>query len=509
MRSNLHNYFVPLFILLITTSCYGQNAFNKNFPFGYSSVPSDLIVNDDSSYTMISQFTSSSAISPGLLLSKFDKAGTLLLQKDHLSNSTQGYYFYFKNKLVTSINKNSFLVLGAFFNSNNKTGILLTKINAQTLDTVWVKYYSDPTFSLPTSHIIKLSANRYWLIGNKFDDDTPGYPARPIIFQTDTLGNISFQKEVTSMTNFSPDAVLYDSSAKHIYITGLNYNIPAVPQSYVASIDTSTSILWSKQIEAYPYVSSFFSLEKKNNYLVLSGSRALYSEGHINSTQLTLLKINSSTGNVIWRKLYGIKGKGHGLKGFTINNDESIVCSGSMTFSSFSLGINWNGIVMKTDAGGEALWMKSFSTYTGSYQELLKDAHETLDKGYIFCGSPNGQGTHSWVIKTDSLGNAPGCITSTLSTEDITNYTAIHEASYSNKAILLYPNPVQEILHVVFSQDQHDKSIVIKDMSGRVLKFVKPEANSLNYDLPTDFLENGVYIVTVQNSGGYKIIVSK
>jgi hypothetical protein len=463
--------FVFLCLLFNTFFGIGQVGFNKFFPFNEWAIPTDLIVNEDSTFTSLAQFNNSVTSTPGLLLTKIDKAGNILLQKDHFSLNSSGYYFFFKNKTWAPVSKRSFIILGASVSTNSTTGILLAKIDATTLDTIWTRFYSVPFFNLPTKNIIKLSSNNFWLIGNKFDNNNPAYISRPIVFKTDTNGNISFRKELPSLLRYSPDALTFDSIAQKMYIGGINYTIPQTPQGYIACLDTSGSVVWNQQIGNYPAYTAPTQIEKRNNYLILSGFKWTNLIGSYDRLRLTLSKINASSGAVIWQKLYGKENIANTLKGFTINSDESIVSCGSYYNSDQGLGLNSDGVILKVNSNGDSLWMHSYNTYTGVVQEFFFDVHPTLDGGYIMCGSPlsgTSSANYNWVIKTNSLGVAPGIATYTYT------YSTVGFDSIKNYGVSLqiFPNPAIDKLYLSFSIpiDKSGTKIIIFNGLGEKLR---------------------------------------
>ena len=469
---------------------HGQSTFNKYFPVGSYSRPSDIILNKDSSYTLLAAYVSSGNGSDGLTLTKFGKLGNILLQKNHFSNTPEGYYTFGKNKQWIGVSAYSYLLLAACGNNSNTTGVLLAKINAQTLDTIWVKRYADPPFDLPTRHIIKIAANRYWLIGNKFDNNNTSYIERPVIYETDTLGNIYFRKEFGNFQGFIPDAITYDPTQTRIYMAGLNYTVPIVPQSFVACVDTNGIIDWNQQIGVNPYITHFYQIEKKNNYLVLSGSKYNSYNGNFSLDKLCLTKLNAGTGNLTWQKTYGAQGLTTGLKGMVIDNDESIAASGNYEITNpYGVPIDRYGIIFKASSSGDSLWLKGYSNYPGIIVEDFLDLKTSFDGGYITSGLPWDASTpnsQSWVVKTDSLGNAPGVYTQVVN---------IRENGSLAEGITFYPNPATTQITIQYTEALSVGSlhIFIYSSLGQLVREEMLYAENGKFTLETSNLEAGIY----------------
>lgn len=516
MQNKKHSCLLLFVLLLQTINSLGQSGFNKFFPYSQAAIPSDVIVNKDSSFTVIAQFTNSLTGTYGLLLTRMDKAGTQVLQKNHFSTSSNGYYIFLKNKMWAPISERYFLILAACGNTNNTTGIIAAKIDALTLDTVWTAHYSIPLFDLPTMHIIRISANNFWLIGNKFDNNNPSFIQRPVAFKMDTMGTIVPRKEFTNLLRFGAGAVSYDSISSKLYFGGHNFNFSPTPKGYVACLDTSGTVLWNKEAGSYPAYILPSQISIKNNYLIVTGSKWISLIGSYDRFKLSLQKLNAATGNLMWQKIYGKEGVSNVLNSCTINPDESIVSCGAMENSYPGFGLNPDVITLKTNNNGDSLWLHSYSTYTGTIFETLYDIQKTLDGGYIMCGTPlfsQVPQTQNWVIKTDSLGIAPGravypVITSTNVTVDIP------PSNQLETSLLIYPNPASDYLKInvdVLTAHKITK-IVLYNHLGQKLREEEPIWHQGQCVLKTNNLPEGIYFLKLwlaQPEGGLEKVTKR
>ena len=521
----LNKLFVFVSTLLITFNGSGQGSFNNYFPFQGTTKPSDIIKNKDSTYTTLSQFTHSLSGALGLVLTKFDKFGNVLIQKDYFSNNNYGYYVYLKNKMYAKVNDYSFLVIGACYYNTSTTGFLVTKINTQTLDTFWVRYYADPIYNLPINNIIQLNQKRYWLICNKFDNNNVAYASRPAVFEIDTLGNLSFRKEFVNLSNYLEKTVCYDSTLKQLYLAGLNYTIPQSQESYVACVDTTGNVLWNQQIGNSPNITGFYQIESKNNYVVLSGGTWISKVGNLNNYKLSLTKLNTGNGGVIWQKVYGAEALSSTLRGFVINSDESIAASGSYQDYYLGTGINRNSIIIKVDSNGDSIWARRYSNYNplvqsfnspGWVEEAFIDIQASFDGGYIMCGAPYGtqiaQDSQAWVVKTDSLGNAPGLFVPPVTA----TYTALQELGNQN-GLSIYPNPASDVITLktdfALTESGYTKLSLYNHL-GQLLTEEELNPNTSNYlSLKTNNLSNGIYFLQLSGDNvkslSKKFVVSR
>lgn len=125
-----------------------------------------------------------------------------------------------------------------------------------------------------------------------------------------------------------------------------------------------------------------------------------------------------SLGNKLWDKTYG--GTGADVMwgavptsdgGFLLGGYSGSGVNGDKTEPSRGGGDYW---ILKVDSLGNKLWDK---TYGGNNQEVLWEAKECRDKGFILIGNSTsdlsgdktennaGPAECGWVVKTDSLGN--------------------------------------------------------------------------------------------------------
>ena len=521
----LNKLFVFVSTLFIAFNGNGQSAFNKYFPYQKHSWAGDIVKNVDSSYTLLSQFTNSNTGGQGLVVTKFNKLGNLLLQKEHFGNDARGYYPFLKNKMYASINAYSFLIYSFYFKADNSAAFFIAKINAQTLDTVWVKYYEDPMYDLRMNNMVKLNDNCFWLIGNKGDYNNASYPPRPVIYQTDTMGNISYKKDIIGLINYGQSTVCYDSTLKQLYLAGLNYTIPQSQESYVACVDTTGSVLWNQQIGNSPNITGFYQIEKKNNYVILCGQTWVNKVGNTDRLKLSLTKLNASSGSLIWQKTYGTEALTTNLRSFVINVDESITASGSYQDYYLSTGINRNSIIIKVDSNGDSLWARRYSNYNplvqvinspGWVQEDFYDIQSSFDGGYIMCGVPFGtpiaQDSQAWVVKTDSLGNAPGLFVPPVTA----TYTAL-QALGSQNGLSIYPNPAIDVITLktdfALTASGYTRLSLYNHL-GQLLTEEEFNPNIGNYlTVKTSNLANGIYFLQLSggnvNSLSKKFVVSR
>jgi hypothetical protein len=479
-----------------------QNGFNKYFPAGVNSRPNDIIKNKDSTYTMTSQFLSPVTGDPGVAFTKFDKLGNLLFQKKYLENTVAGYYTPVRSKMSVVVNEGSFITIGASISTYSTWGIMATRINVQTLDTIWVRYFSVPNFDLPVNNIVKITENRYWLITNKFDNSNTAYLTRPAIYEIDTLGNISFNKELSVLLNYSESRVAYDTIQERLYVTGITGVVPQ--QCFVACLDSAGGMIWNKQIGSHPYAfpNYFEQIEIKNNYLVLGGFKMTnYDPNGFNGTRMSILKLNSINGALIWQKAYCAESIQSEIYGLEVESNEDISASGIVEVVGTAT-VDVYGVLLKTNSNGDSLWSRSYSNHSGSVSEGFLDIHHSFDGGYIMCGSTfYAPSNHSWVVKTDSLGIGPGVVVP----PTVTTTVSFKASGISLCELKIYPNPTPDKLSIEISgNDDPDLRFSIQNTFGKLVSEEKNLSAAQEIDLSK--FAPGIYLLNIRGKEEQKTI---
>ncbi len=469
--------------LSVNLISFGQGAFNNYYPAGINntSYANQVQVNNqDTTYLIYAPWKDITA-NQGLRLLKIDKSGNVLIDNKFMFGSLI-FATYLNNRLSIKTSNFSSLAIGdTYFGSDR--GLIFCKINNKLADTIHTKKYCDHTYAYSLGNRFLKRGNQVWYFGNKFNPNDNNYADRPVIFKVDTNGNYIGQTEITSLLKHSPTAVYYDTLLKYIYFGGSNNTIPQTPQSFIACIDTTGNVIWNQQIGNYPFNSVFSQLEKVNNELIICGSYRANGDPTYSKYKLQLLKRNAINGNPVWQKVYGAINY-NSLSSIIINGDGSIVTAG--TYNDAVMAAQSDGIVLKVGSNGDSLWSKRYGIYGVSIIEMFYDIQKAPDGGYIMCGSPDYLSScESWVVKTDSLGIAPGL------------NTGMVEFTHNTEAITMYPNPTSNILNISNGSEEN-VDIYIYNVNGQLLLKESCKARSENV-INTDILINGIYFVNLTN----------
>ncbi len=249
------------------------------------------------------------------------------------------------------------------------------------------------------------------------------------IIKTDSLGSQQWAKKHAVIDTGS--TIVRQTSDGDYVIAGMNPR-PSSPTSideiYLAKLDPSGNNVWANIYGGYSSTQhlTLSSLEETfgggyvmtaNYYAGSSGSNAL------------IVKIDSA-GSVVQSKEYATPGTTADLFYHAIQtSDGGYIIVGK--YKSMTEGHMYSGLIIKTDAGFNQTWAKSFAA-PGTIQDNLEFVQQTSDGGYIITGSskPSGGSYEALLVKIDSSGNITLCD----ALQDLTTLTEFN-AGFSIRAM--------------------------------------------------------------------------
>jgi len=229
----------------------------------------------------------------------------------------------------------------------------------------------------------------YVIVGQTFhpDDDFPD----AYVVKTDRFGEIQW----TSIFG-EPDE---DDGANSVVATKRGNFIIAgtsvlLEGAYIRSLDASGNTIWDNTFENGGTISSIDSTS--DGGYILGGRNSLQGKGR----DATLVKLDS-TGKEVWFKNFGGSG-GEAAYDVHQTSDGGYILAGSTTSSGAG---EFDVYLVKTDAAGTLQWQK---TYGGVNWEEAYSVQQTTDGGYVLAGytASFGAGARDvYLLKTDAGGN--------------------------------------------------------------------------------------------------------
>jgi hypothetical protein len=235
------------------------------------------------------------------------------------------------------------------------------------------------------------------------------------------------------------------------------------------------------------------------------------------STKPYLAKLDSSNGSIIWDREYGPATYSTSFFAVKENPDNDLIACGVSYYT------GQQGLLLRTTAQGDSLWMRSYFYQDAVIQEgqgRFYDVLPTSDGGFIATGAaynprnmgyPAGYSQDTWVVKVDGDGCLlPGCGSVGI-TEQATNLL---------DAIRIWPNPapvgstVNVELDLPPALQGKPMQLSLTDATGKLVyttNLPNHQPNTTNHPLPTHQFTPGLHYLHVQSGStwytGGKLVV--
>jgi PKD repeat protein len=210
---------------------------------------------------------------------------------------------------------------------------------------------------------------------------------------------------------------------------------------YLVKTDSLGNILWTKTYGTPDHDQCFCVDATSDGGYILTGIT-----GNSNR-DIGVIKTDAS-GNVLWARRYGgpsMENSWH----IKQTADQGYIISGSTHAYAGPPHNTSNALLVKTDSSGDTLWTRTYGNV--QYQDVLYNASETSDGGYIVSGHTNFgtpfNGCDVYVVKTNSSGNS-GCneYASTIAVSTFTPAVSAGGTTYSGLAVTTPPTIVSYAL---------------------------------------------------------------
>ncbi|MGV9013752.1 MAG: hypothetical protein ACOH13_14255, partial [Flavobacteriales bacterium] len=314
----------------------------------------------------------------------------------------------------------------------------LMRLNAEG-DTLWTRSYGSAGHYWIGQQIKQTSDGGFLICGNT---DAVDYE-NGFAIKTDSLGDEQWRHTYGAIGIQDGFTCIAESDNGYI-LAGVTFPTADNIDFLVTKIDSLGSEIWTTSFGSPFKEPSPSLLLLADGRLLLGGAWAVDANGY--ETAYTAF-LDPLTGAVTSTHLYGAPEYSRTLfAAKQLPNSDIIHCG--VTYD----GGAEQGIMLRTTSDGDSLWMRTYFYYDSIVpqgQGRFWDVVPTADNGCIVSGFagppffpplPPNWSQDAWVVKVDSMGCVvPGCAGLVGITEQVTNLT---------KALHLYPNPVQDQLHV-------------------------------------------------------------
>ncbi len=401
-------------------------------------------------------------------------------------------------------------------------------------DTLWTRhYYSIYGYHF---HCVKQTFEGGYILAGQVDEtDTTGELLSAVcVFRTDVNGDTLWTYTWNPATGDRAYSVKQTRDSNFIVAGVLDNSVNlGIRTSFLLKLDQNGDTLWSKTYEPYSFSKNV--IQTKNNGFLLCGQIGpIYNMTNIyliktdglgdtiwtkkgglgfqygraedvvqlmdssyiitgsvyhGSDQNVFVSKIDKNGNQIWTKEYGGSDDDYAQAMDIINNDELIITGNTYSYASgqFTNSDVW---LLRLDNNGDTLWTR---TYGDEENNQSVDIKNCSDGSFIICGNfPDSD--ESFLLKTDSLGNAPNILT-------------ISKIGKNNSVeINIYPNPAVEKLTIELPLIKYSKAkVIVYDLWGRKIDAFNTEIKNNSAQFDVDSLPFGVYNLTVIIDDRYSI----
>ena len=173
------------------------------------------------------------------------------------------------------------------------------------------------------------------------------------------------------------------------------------PDMLVSKIDSSGNEEWTVAVGTIRKMDIGICVAEASDGFICGGG--LY-DSSVRGQVKGLVKLNKTTGAVIWQKTYGTATSG-ATRGVQVLGDGSIVATGYNNFSDDGyqfIADDGTGFIMKTDSSGNLIWDQDLPVPQGTKVHEISGGFAVISCAWYYDGGDHMDGA---VIETDASGN--------------------------------------------------------------------------------------------------------
>jgi hypothetical protein len=269
--------------------------------------------------------------------------------------------------------------------------IFLLVISFPSFSQTWHTLYN----GLYLSHFEELSSHEIILTGNSFSflssDST-----NIVLIKSDSIGNIIWSKGFGSNRHDYGNYAIQCHDSGYVIVGYTNGYNSSENDIILIKTNYNGIVEWTKVYGGNFNDQAYVVLQTPDNGFIIGGHTHSLSF-FPGSLDIFLLKTDS-LGNVQWTKTYG-DGADNNFYDLNFTSDSSYLVLGR-TGNYAGYGF-FNFYLMKINTSGQLLWERGYGT---SDEDSPTHAHQTMDGGYVACGTTWSSNAEMYVVKTDSLG---------------------------------------------------------------------------------------------------------
>ena len=310
------------------------------------------------------------------------------------------------------------------------------------------------------------------------------------VVKLDATGTLQWQNSLGGLLDDQAFAIKTTSDGGYV-VAGLTYSFDGDVTGnhgdydfWIVKLDATGTLQWQKSLGGADTEEAYDIETTSDGGYIVAGNCSSNSgnvTGNHGNFDYWVVKLDA-TGTIQWQKSLGgsLQDKAYGIE---TTPDGGFILAGN-TASNNGDVIGNHGLqdywLVKLDATGTIQWQKC---YGGSDNDFARTIQTTTDGGYVaagysFSNSGDVTGNHGssdfWSVK--------------LASNSLTTTT------FDKNAILIYPNPVSDVLQIQTHNTTITKTKIIA-VSGKVIIEQTKNSNTIN----VENLAKGIYIIEVSS----------
>jgi hypothetical protein len=437
-----------------------------------------------------------------LAVTKVNSSGSNVKQYNH-KDTTQNYIYYQGNSMIIDNDSNIIIVSAIRDRVTSYVDAIVIKLN-KNLDTIWTKEFALPASIAQCSNglnpieaftAIQQTADSGYIIVGNYAYQCDINKQRAFLTKVDKHGNLQWRKVYTNRKAVYDIQVVYDGG--FVFTDFMNDDFR------INRTDSVGNIIWSDIPNSLVnLVSGSISIGIDSVICIMAPY--VYAQPSPNTYYYgaNVIKYSLINNQKLWDKTYRLyktfnTTEIHQSFELVINEKKEILIAGTSIVDSVLFHISKNkGVLLKLSPNGDSLWSRYYNPPGHIYNMgQFNDMILTSDGGILAAGYSrhysNNYNNVAWLVKMDSMGQAPGA--QTVSVDNV-------PSSGLGTIIKVYPNPADDILTIGFNEPLEDNiKVHLYNALGQLVYQSTLSQGQQTITLNVNNFKSGVYIVKFQN----------
>jgi len=413
-----------------------------------------------------------------------------------ISFSRNGYNYYCYRSLIETMDS-GYCYVTDMDSANINPIHFIIRFNSN-MDTLWTKIIPYDTIFESLRQMCETSDKGFIFVGEKYA--TP-YNGNVLLIKTDSMGNQLWRK-IIPMANLSGGGRIIETSDKGFLINGYSASFTYKDGNpFLIKTDSVGDVIWAKYIGGNEYDGGGgMAITKQGDYLFAYGySTYTYPFNESWSARLNIIKY-APDGSVIWNRMYDTIRNHLGVCKIQVlpNNDFIVMGNHAQPTQGYDYSF-FPSFLFKFNANGDSVWRKIY--YVADKfgdRNLLADNVLNADGSITACGWVDGDTIvpyeQIWILKTDSMGYAPGP-----QNVGIIDLPFMHYGTLS-----VFPNPASTQATISYPQLKTQGQLQIYNMLGQKVYEENLNKNATQTLIDTKDYKKGLYKLVLREKGEIK-----